>query len=62
MRSIFMLDEPQLKQVETKLAELTALSATEQTRKRCLIEALLREKMELSRYRSRGRRQIKLAA
>jgi hypothetical protein len=62
MRSIFMLDEPQLRQVEAKLAEMTALSSAEQTRKQCLIDALLREKTELSRYRSRARRPIKLAA
>lgn len=62
MRSIFMLDEPQLKQVEAKLAEMTALPAAEQTRKQCLIDALLRERTELSRYRSRTRRQMKLAA
>lgn len=62
MRSIFMLNEPQLRQVEAKLAELTALPAAEQTRKQCLIEALLREKTELLRYHSRARRQVRLAA
>ncbi len=62
MRSIFMLDEPQLRQLEAKLAELASLSTAEQARKQCLIEALLRERMELSRGHARGRRPVKLAA
>lgn len=62
MRSIFTLDDAQLRQIETKLRELAALPAAEQARRQCLVEALHRERSELLRYRPRSRRERKLAA
>lgn len=62
MRSIQSLDLVQLKQVEAKLAELTALPMADQTRKHCLIDALRRERTELQRYCKRTVRQRRLAA
>jgi hypothetical protein len=62
MRSILSLDQTQLKQVEAKLAELTALPIADQARKQCLIEALRRERTELQRYCRRADRQRQLAA
>lgn len=62
MRSLFMLDAPQLEHIEAKLAELGALPAAEQTRKQYLVDALLREKTELLRCRPHQRRQSRVAA
>lgn len=62
MRSILSLDQAQLKQVEAKLAEMTALPAAEQARKQCLIDALRRERAELQRYCGRARGYRKIAA
>jgi len=61
-RSILSEDQAQLKQIEAKLAELTALSTAEQARKECLINALQRGKTELSRSFGRLQRQRLLVA
>jgi hypothetical protein len=62
MRSILREDQAQLRQIEAKLAELAALPLAEQARKRCLIEALQRGKVELERSYGRLQRQRILVA
>jgi hypothetical protein len=62
MRSILADDLVQLKVIDDKLAELAALSAAEQGRKQCLIDALRRSRNELLPPRRRSRSVTKLAA
>jgi len=49
MRSILTEDQAQLRQIDAKLAELTALPSADQARKQCLIEALQRGRTDLLR-------------
>lgn len=62
MRSIEMLDAVQLSRIEAALAVFNALSPAERERKQYLLDALQREKAELIRYHSRGRRHERMAA
>jgi hypothetical protein len=62
MRSIMAEDLAQLKVIDEKLAELAGLSAAEQGRKQCLIDALRRSRNELLPARRRARPVTKLAA
>ena len=62
MRSILTDDQAQLKQIDAKLAELSALPLAEQTRKQCLIDALLRGRKELARPFGRLQRERILVA
>jgi len=62
MRSMFSEDKAQLRQIDTKLAELMALSLAEQSRKQCLIEALHTSRTELLRPFGRAVKRHLLAA
>lgn len=62
MQSIWAEDLAQLKVIDEKLAELEALSAAEQGRKQCLIDALHRSRDELLPARRRSHGVTKLAA
>jgi hypothetical protein len=61
-RSILTQDQEQLKHIDAKLAELTALPPAEQARMQCLIDALHRGKTELLRSFGRSPRSRFLAA
>jgi hypothetical protein len=62
MRSILADDLAQLRQIETKLAELVARPLAEQIRKQCLIDALNQSRSELARGCRRSPRLARLAA
>lgn len=62
MRSMFAEDLAQLKQIEAKLAELTARPSAEQARKQALIDALCHSRKELLQYCRRAPRRVALAA
>ena len=62
MSSMLAEDLTQLKQIETKLAELAAQPSAEQARKQALIDALSQSRKELLQYCRGAPSRVSLAA